>query len=89
MRLRFLGKHSSPGNSPALWDTDEGQYVIQGLGLDPDTLAQVGDVPPGELVIRVPKELMRYLPEARPRCRWQPRRHCISWPAVAHSLSAG
>ena len=65
MRLRFLGRHSSPGNSPALWDTDAGQYVIQGFDLDPDTLAQVGDIPPGEVVIRVPKELMRYLPEAR------------------------
>ena len=64
MRLRFLGKRSSPGNSPTLWDTDAGQYVIQGFELDPDTLAQIGDVPPGELVIRVPKELMRYLPEA-------------------------
>ncbi len=63
-RLRLLGKHSSPGNSPALWDTDAGQYVIQGFELEPDTLARVGDVPPGELVIRVPKELMRYLPEA-------------------------
>jgi hypothetical protein len=28
------------------------------------TPQQVGDVPHGELVIRVPKELMRYLPEA-------------------------
>jgi hypothetical protein len=65
VRLRFLGKHSSPGNSPTLWDTDAGQYVIQGFGLDADTMAQVGDIPPGELVIRVPKELMRYLPEAR------------------------
>ncbi len=65
MRLRFLGRHSSPGNSPTLWDTDAGQYVIQGFDLDPDTLAQVGDIPRGEVVIRVPKELMRYLPEAR------------------------
>lgn len=65
MRLRFLGKHSSPGNSPTLWDTDAGQYVIQGFELDPDALAQVGDVPHGELVIRVPKELMRYLRETR------------------------
>jgi len=64
MRLRFLGRHSSPGNSPTLWDTDAGQYVIQGFELDRDTLAQVGDVPPGELVIRVPRELMRYLREA-------------------------
>ncbi len=65
MQLRFLGRHSSPGNSPTLWDTDAGQYVIQGFGLDPGTLAQVGHIPPGELVIRVPKELMRHLPEAR------------------------
>lgn len=65
MWLRFLGKHSTPSNSPTLWDTDSGQYVIQGFELDPDALAQVGDIPPGELVIRVPKELMRYLPEAR------------------------
>jgi hypothetical protein len=72
MRLRFLRKHSSPGNSPTLWDTDAGQYVIQGFELDPETLAQVGDVQPGELVIRVPKELMRYLPEAchMPRTTW-------------------
>ena len=29
MRLRFLGKHSSPGNSPTLWGTDAGPYVNQ------------------------------------------------------------
>jgi len=37
--------------------------VIQGFGLDADALAQVGPIPHGEAVIRVPKELMRYLPE--------------------------
>jgi hypothetical protein len=67
MRLRFLGKHSSPSNSPTLWDTDAGQYVIRGFRLDPDTLAQVGDLSPDELVIRVPKELMRHLPETPAR----------------------
>ncbi|MGH3191553.1 MAG: hypothetical protein ACRDPY_25525 [Streptosporangiaceae bacterium] len=39
--------------------------MIQGFSLDPDTLAQVGVIPRGELVIRVPKELMRHLPEDR------------------------
>lgn len=63
MRLRFLGKDSTPGDSPTLWDTDEDQYVIQGFTLDPDDLAQVGDIPAGEAVIRVPKALMRHLPE--------------------------
>ena len=84
MRLRFLAKHSSPGNSPTLWDTDAGQYVIQGFGLDPDTLDQIGDIPPGELVIRVPKELTRHLPEARPRRRRRPGRRRVSRPAVGH-----
>jgi hypothetical protein len=65
MRLRFLGKHSSPGNSPTLWATDKDRYVIQGFLLGGDALAQVGDVPAGEAVIWVPRELMRYLPEAR------------------------
>jgi hypothetical protein len=34
MELRLLGRESTPGNSPALWDTDDSQYVIQGFGLD-------------------------------------------------------
>jgi hypothetical protein len=63
MQIRFLGKESTPGDSPTLWDTDEDQYVIQGFALDAATLAQVGNVPPGEGVIRVPKALMRHLPE--------------------------
>jgi hypothetical protein len=63
MRLRFLGKHSTPGNSPTLWGTDAGQFVIQGYELDADTLAQIGQIPDGEAVIRVPTELMRYLPK--------------------------
>jgi hypothetical protein len=65
MWLRFLGKHSAPTNSPTIWDTDENRYVIQGFKLGADALAQVGDIPAGEAVIWVPKELMRYLPEVR------------------------
>jgi hypothetical protein len=61
MRLTFLGKETQTGNSPTLWATDDDQYVIQGFTLDSDALAQVGNVPDGELVIRVPKKLMRHL----------------------------
>jgi hypothetical protein len=67
MWLRFLGKHSSPGSSPTLWDTDENRYVIQGFKLGADALAQVGEIPAGEAVIWVPKELMCHLPEVRSR----------------------
>ena len=64
MRLTFLGKETQTGNSPTLWDTDEDQYVIQGFTLDADALAQVGTVPDGELVIRVPKKLLRHAKDA-------------------------
>jgi hypothetical protein len=67
MWLRFLGKQSSPGSSPTLWDTDQNRYVIQGFELGAEALAQVGDIPAGEAVIWVPKELMRHLPEVRRR----------------------
>jgi len=64
VRLLFLGKHSAPGNSPTLWATGHGQYVIRGFTqLGPDAQAQVGEDPEGEGVIWVPQELMRYLPE--------------------------
>jgi hypothetical protein len=64
VQLRFLGKHSAPGNSPTLWDTGRGHLVIRGFKrLSPDVKAQVGDDPEGEAVIWVPWELMRYLPK--------------------------
>ena len=42
MRLTFLGKDTQGGNSPTLWETDDGQYVIQGFTLDAEALSQVG-----------------------------------------------
>lgn len=65
MQLTFLGKETQGGNSPTLWETDDGHYVIQGFTLDTEALAQVGAVPDGEAVIRVPKKLMHHLKEAR------------------------
>ena len=40
MRLTFLGKDTQGGNSPTLWETDDGQYVIQGFTLDAGALAR-------------------------------------------------
>lgn len=64
MRLTFIAKVTQTGNSPTLWATDTDEYVIQGFTLDADALAQVGNVPDGELVIRVPKELLRHAKDA-------------------------
>jgi hypothetical protein len=60
MTLRFLGKETQTGNSPTLWADGE-DYVIQGFSLDSGTLAEVGRIPEGEAVIRVPKKLMKHL----------------------------
>ena len=40
MRLTFLGKDTQGGNSPTLWETDDGQFVIQGFTLDAEALGQ-------------------------------------------------
>lgn len=60
MALRFLGKDTQGGNSPTLW-ADGQDYVIQGFTLDADVLAEIGTIPDGEAVIRVPKKLMAHL----------------------------
>ena len=65
MRLTFLGKDTQGGNSPTLWETDDGQYVIRGFTPDAEALGQVGPIPDGEAVICVPKKLMRHLKDAR------------------------
>jgi hypothetical protein len=63
VQLQFLGKETQGGNSPTLWDAGD-EYVIQGFNLGAGLAGQVGTVPEGEAVIRVPKKLMRYLKEA-------------------------
>lgn len=64
MKITFLGKVTQGGNSPTLWQTDDDQYILQGFTLDAEALDQIGAVPDGEAVIRVPKQLMRYLKES-------------------------
>lgn len=63
--MRLLGKDpESPNNgSPTVWD-DGDAYVIQGWRIsDADTLAEVGEVPAHETVLRIPKRMMRFFPE--------------------------
>jgi hypothetical protein len=63
MALTFLGKETQTGNSPTLWE-DGDDYVIQGFNPNEATMHEVGVVPVGEAVIRVPKKLMRHAREA-------------------------
>ncbi|MFG2045345.1 hypothetical protein [Dactylosporangium sp. NPDC048998] len=61
MRLTFLGKESLPDQSPTLYATDRGTYVVQGwIVTDPTVLAgiAVGD---DETLVRVPAKLLEHL----------------------------
>ncbi|MEV0618523.1 hypothetical protein AB0I81_34710 [Nonomuraea sp. NPDC050404] len=62
MSLKFLGKATDGGHSPTLWE-DGDEFVIQGFAVsNPEHIEAIGGVPANELVIRVPKRLMNFLP---------------------------
>lgn len=64
MRLRFVGSDSPSGSCPTIYETDRGTYVIQGqLVTDPEALAGLRDVLPGETFVEVPRKLLRYAKE--------------------------
>src|SRR5260370_42660718 len=62
MKLTFLGKDSTPNDSPTLYATDRDTYLVQGYVVtDLEALSQMR-VPDGETVVEVPRRLMKYLP---------------------------
>ena len=61
MRLTFLGKESVPDQSPTLYATDRGSYVVQGwIVTEPQVLAAIA-VSDDETVVEVPPKLMVHL----------------------------
>ncbi len=59
--LRFLGKQSHPTDSPTLYATDHGGFVVQGyIVTDPELLAAL-DLADNETVVEVPAKLMVHL----------------------------
>jgi hypothetical protein len=63
VQLRFLGKESTPTNSPTLYVTEQGSYLVQGwIVSDPGVLSrlEVGD---NETLVEVPPGLMAHLAE--------------------------
>ena len=71
MHVRFLGTDpdSQEGQSPTLFATDRTDrktYIVQGwIVTDPEALAEVGDIPPGEGVLEVPADVLRFAEEVR------------------------
>jgi hypothetical protein len=61
MRLRFLGKDSEQGTCPAVYETDRGTFAVQGMLVnDPEALGDCVDRADGEVVVEIPKELVRF-----------------------------
>lgn len=64
MRAKFLGKdpYSQTGQSPTLFATDRSDrrtYIAQGWVVsDPQALADVGEIPPGEAVVEIPEDVL-------------------------------
>jgi hypothetical protein len=62
VKITFLGKDSTPNDSPTLYETDRGTLLVQGYVVtDPEALSNMR-IPEGETVVEVPKRLMEYLP---------------------------
>lgn len=61
MKLRFLGKDSTPDDSPTLYATDQESYVVQGwIVTDPEILAR-HPVPDDEGLVEIPPALLMHL----------------------------
>lgn len=61
MRIRFLGKETTQGDSPTLYATDRETYIIQGyLVSDPEILAKL-DVPEDETCVEIYARLLPHL----------------------------
>lgn len=51
-------ENSTGGNCPALYRTDDGDYVVQGARIDADTRARLRDVGDGEDAVVVPANVL-------------------------------
>lgn len=65
MKLTFLWKDpgSGTGGCPALYDSDAGGYVVQGVRLDAETRAQLRQLADDEDAVFVPAAVLDLLRE--------------------------
>ncbi|PRY00835.1 hypothetical protein [Allonocardiopsis opalescens] len=65
MELRMIGSTSKEGDCPTLYETETGDIVVQGDQLtEPEALAQLKHVKPGEAAVVIPRALLtQYAPK--------------------------
>lgn len=70
VHISFLGKdpESADDGSPTLFATDRTDrrtYLVQGWVVsDPQALAELGELPPGEAVVEIPADILQFAEEA-------------------------
>jgi hypothetical protein len=61
VQLTFLGKNSSPDQSPTLYTSDRDTYIVQGwIVTDPEIVSLI-EVSADETLVEVPADLMAHL----------------------------
>jgi hypothetical protein len=58
MKLTFIRKNSNGGQSPTLYRTDRGTFVVQGLKVTDTEALGTLDLPDHETVVEVPEALL-------------------------------
>jgi hypothetical protein len=61
MQMIFLGKETEGGESPALYATDRGSYIVQGYIVTDDEILAKLDIPEGQTVVEVYARLFAHL----------------------------
>jgi len=61
VKLRFLGKDSTPTNSPTLYATDQESYVVQGWVVTDPAILAACPMPDDETLVEVPPGLLKHL----------------------------
>jgi hypothetical protein len=63
MHLTLIGKDpdSHPGNSPTVYRTDRGSWVVQGWVVDDLEALALMDIPVGETCVEIPDRMLAFL----------------------------
>lgn len=63
IKLIAADPESQPTNSPTLYKTDRGSWIVQGWVVDdPEVLARMG-IPDGETCVEIPDRMIPYFAE--------------------------
>ncbi len=66
MKLTLLGTESEGGQSPTLYATDRGTFVVQGWRITDAEALTTLNIPGHETAVEIPAALLRFAPPSTP-----------------------